>query len=57
VLFLSEADLGGVAAVCDAAEGVFDRKCIERIGIVVAGPLFEKGVIRMPSALLRRSSQ
>jgi hypothetical protein len=57
VLFLSEADLGGVAAVCDAAEGVFDRKCIERIGIVVAGPLYEKGVIRMPSALLRRSSQ
>ena len=45
--FLGEARLGCVAAVCDTAEGIFDRKCIERIGIVVAGPLFEKGMIRM----------
>ena len=47
MLFLGKARPGGVAAVCDAAEGVFYRKRIERIGIVVAYPSFEKGMIRM----------
>ena len=46
-LFLGEARLGGVAAVCDATEGVFDRNCIECIGIVVARPVFEMGMARM----------
>src|SRR5262249_12354801 len=47
VFFLGEARLGGVAAVCDATEGVFDRKRIECIGIVVARPFFEMGMARM----------
>jgi hypothetical protein len=47
VLFLGEARLGGVAAVCDAPEGVFDRKRIECIGIVVTRPFFEMGMARM----------
>jgi hypothetical protein len=47
VLFLGEARSGGIAAVCDAAEGVFDRKRIECFGIVVACLLFDKGVIQM----------
>ena len=45
--FPGEARLGGVAAVCDATEGVFDRKRIECIGIVVARPFFEMGMARM----------
>src|SRR5215475_3017988 len=51
-LCLGEAHSAGVATVCDAAEGVFDRKRAERIGIVVACPLLEKGMVRM-----RRISQ
>src|SRR5262245_26093744 len=47
VFFLGEARLGGVAAVCDATEGVFDRKRIKCIGIVVARPFFEMGMARM----------
>src|SRR5262249_50794454 len=47
VFFLGEARLGGVAAVCDATEGVFDRKRIECIGIVVARPIFEMGMARV----------
>ena len=47
VFFLGEARLGGVAAVCDATEGVFDRKCIERSGIVVTRPFFEMDMVRM----------
>jgi hypothetical protein len=47
VLFLGEARLNGVATVCDAPEGVFDRKCIECVGIVVARPFFEMGMARM----------
>src|SRR5262249_9026829 len=47
VFFLGEARLGGVAAVCDATEGVFDRKRIECIGIVVARPFFEMGMARV----------
>jgi hypothetical protein len=47
VLFLGGARLGGVATVCDAPEGVFDRKRIECIGIVVARPFFEMGMARM----------
>jgi hypothetical protein len=37
VFFLGGARALGVAAVCDAAEGVFFRKRIECIGIVVSG--------------------
>ena len=47
MLFLGEARLNGVATVCDAPEGVFDRKCIECVGIVVARPFFEMGMARM----------
>ena len=47
VLFLGEARLGGVATVCDSPEGVFDRKRIECIGIVVARPFFEMGMAWM----------
>jgi hypothetical protein len=47
VLFLGEPRLGGVAAVCDAPEGVFDRKRIDCIGIVVPRPFFEMGMARM----------
>ena len=47
MLFLGQARLGGVATVCDAPEGVFDRKRIECIGIVVARPFFEMGMARM----------
>src|SRR5262249_24399011 len=47
VFFLGVARLGGVAAVCDATEGVFDRKRIKCIGIVVARPFFEMGMARM----------
>ena len=47
MVFLGEAHPGGVAAVCDATEGVFDRKRIECIGIVVARPFFEMGMARM----------
>ena len=38
LIFLGEACFGGVAAVCDASEGIFDREVVERIGIVVARP-------------------
>ena len=47
MLFPGEARLGGVAAVCDATEGVFDRNRIECIRIVVARPFFEMGMARM----------
>jgi hypothetical protein len=47
VLFSGEARLGGISAVCDAAEGVFDRELVERVGIIVARPLFETGMARM----------
>jgi hypothetical protein len=47
MLCLGEARLGGVAAVCDATEGVFDRKRIALSGIVVARPFFEMGMARM----------
>jgi hypothetical protein len=47
VLFLGDAGSGGVASVCDATERLYYRKGIECIGIVVACPLFEKGMIRM----------
>ena len=47
MVFLGEAHPGGVAAVCDATEGVFDRKWIKRSGIVVFRPFFDMGMIRM----------
>ncbi len=47
MLFLGEAPLGRVAAVCDATKREFDRKCIERSRIVVAHPFFEMGMARM----------
>src|SRR5262249_32470317 len=47
VFFLGEARLGGVAAVCDATEGVFDRERIKCIGVGVARPFFEMGMARV----------
>jgi hypothetical protein len=44
-LFFSDCDISAPRALI--LVGVFDRKRIERIGIVVVCPLFERGMIRM----------
>jgi hypothetical protein len=47
VVFLGEARPGGIAAVGNAAEGIFDGQGVEGSRIVVACPFFEVGMARM----------
>ena len=47
MLFLAEAEPGGVAAVCDAAKGVFDGQLIDDSRIEVVGPFLGFGMARV----------
>jgi hypothetical protein len=47
MLFLGEARPGGIAAVGDTAEGIFDGRCVEGGRIVVARPFFDVDVARV----------
>jgi hypothetical protein len=47
MLFLGEARPGGIAAVGDATERIFDGQCVEGSGIVVVRPFFDVGVARV----------
>jgi hypothetical protein len=53
MLFLGEPRSASVAAAGAAAEGVFDRKWIERVGIVVAYPQESVRTIQSDRKLLQ----
>lgn len=39
--------VGGISAVCDAAERNSDRQFVDEAGIVIVGPFLVSGVIRV----------
>jgi hypothetical protein len=47
MVFLGESNLGGVALVRDAAEGIFDWQLVESVGIVVVEPFLGFGMVRV----------